>query len=291
MGTFRKHTAYALTAAALLLPVVAMAGVGSEIHLTPDGAFSAKRIVIVQKAGPNLFTRATWGQAFVRLTVLANKSTVITKNHGEVMTIADLKEGDLLDVDGTLASGADTLLVNPTSIRDISLEQESKTLSGTIASIDRSALSFTLSNKTFGDTKVIMGASTPIGKGARSIAFADLAVGDTVLSASGTYDYTTNVLGAALIQVYQSKAIFTPRNFEGKLKSISGTTLPAMLTVTVGGTDYSVYLTPQSSVLRKSKAPAMLSRFVVGDTVRFYGAIRQTNLSEIDASIVRDMEF
>lgn len=291
MGTFRRHTAYALAAAAFLLPVVAAAGASSEVNLASDGTLSAKRVVVIQKAGSNLFTRATWSQAFVRLTVLVNASTVIMKNHGETMTVADLKEGDLLDIEGTLASGADTLIVNPTSIRDISLERESKTLSGAIANIDRSALSFTLSNKTFGDTTVIMSASTAITKGARSIAFADFKVGDRVLSASGMYDYPTNALAASDISIYQDQSIFTPRNFQGALKSISGTTLPASMVVTVGNTDYTVYLSAQASVLKNNKTAASLVRYVVGDKVRFYGSIRQTNLSEIDASIVRDLEF
>ncbi len=291
MNLFPKGFLTFVIIAAFLSPSAAFAGTASEIHLTADSAFSAKRITVIQKAGSNLFARAIWGQAFVRLTVLVQKSTVITKNHGEPMTVADIKEGDILDIEGTLASGADTLMINPTRIRDISLERESQTLSGTVASIDRVGFSFVLSNKAFGDTRILLSASTPIGKGARSIQFADLSVRDKVLSASGVYDYTTNALAASEIKVYQDKGIFTPRNFEGTLKSVAGTTLPAMLTVTVKGTDYNVYLTPQSSVLKKSKAATTLSRFVVGDTVRFHGAIRQSNLTEVDADVVRDLEF
>ena len=112
-----------------------------------------------------------------------------------------------------------------------------------------------------------------------------------MLSAPGTYDYPTNTLTASSVDVYQSKSIFTSRNFEGTLKSICGTALPAVLTVTVGGTDYTAYLPDKSAVLKSNKSATSLTRFVVGDTVRLYGKIRQANLTEIDADTVRDLNF
>ena len=142
-----------------------------------------------------------------------------------------------------------------------------------------------------GTTTVRVGASTPIKKGARSVLFTDIAVGDKVLSVSGTYDYETGVLTATALEIFQDKTIFTPRNFEGTLKSISGTTLPATLVVTVAGTDYTVYLAKGASVLKKNRSAATLGRFVVDDAVRFYGAIRQANFTEVDAEVVRDLNF
>lgn len=91
--------------------------------------------------------------------------------------------------------------------------------------------------------------------------------------------------------MYQDKSIFVERNFQGTLKSVSTVVLPATLVVTVGATDYTVYLADSSSVLRNNRKPTTLSRFVVGDTVRFYGAIRETNFEEIDAEVVRDLNF
>jgi len=54
---------------------------------------------------------------------------------------------------------------------------------------------------------------------------------------------------------------------------------------------YTVYLAKGASVLKKNRAAATLGRFVVDDTVRFYGAVRQTNFTEVDAEIVRDLNF
>jgi tRNA(Ile2) C34 agmatinyltransferase TiaS len=44
-------------------------------------------------------------------------------------------------------------------------------------------------------------------------------------------------------------------------------------------------------VLNNAKKKTTLSRFVVGDTVRMYGSIRQNNLSEIDVDTIRDLAF
>ena len=45
------------------------------------------------------------------------------------------------------------------------------------------------------------------------------------------------------------------------------------------------------NLLRKEVAAARAQGFIVDDTVRVYGSIRQTNLAEIDAEMVRDTNF
>ncbi|MEK7480128.1 MAG: hypothetical protein AAB665_02445 [Patescibacteria group bacterium] len=284
-----KHTIPALAILPLLLlPVFASA---AEIHILPSGEFSVKGLSVFQKSGSNLFTRASWGNTFIRVIVLVNSSTAIVKNYGEKATVDDIKEGQILDVDGTLAASGDNMVVNATRVRNTSLLRESKTISGVVRSIDSGALSIVVPNTLFGTTTVSIGASVPIKKGARTISFGDIAVGDKVVSVSGTYDYQTGLLTATTLEIFQDKTMFKARNFEGTLKSISATTLPATLVVTVGGTDYSVYLAKTAKVLKKNRGAATLGRFVVDDTVRFYGAVRQTAFTEIDAEIVRDLNF
>lgn len=272
----------------LFLPLFASA---SEIHITPSGEFSVKGLSITQKAGPNLFTRASWGLTFIRVTVLINASTVIVKNHGEKATLEDIKDGQLLDVEGTIVTGGESLIINATRIRNTSLLRESKTISGAVKAVDREGSTFALPDASLGVVTVSVPAGTSVKKGKRSIPFGDIKAGDKVLSVSGTYDYQTGTLTATAIEIFQDTLIFKPRNFEGTLKSISGTTLPATLVVTVGSTDYTVYLAQKALVLKKNRVTTTLGRFVVDDTVRFYGAIRQTNFTEIDAEIVRDLNF
>jgi len=297
MASFSRLSIHILVLTAVLLAVFSATTVyaasPSDIHIKPDGTFSATNVVVYQKAGTsNFFSRVTWGDAYVRVTVLANKDTVITKAHGETATVGDIREKDVLDVEGKLSSGEGALTINATRIRDTSLQVESKTLSGTVVGVNPDNSSFVLSNQTFGaTTTVILSSSVPIQKGARAISLGDISSGDRILSVSGSYDYPKNAFSATSMEVYQDKTMFTARNFQGTLKSISATILPATLTVEVGTTDYTVYIAEGSDIWNSRRKPASLSRFVAGDTVRFYGTIRETNFEEIDAEIVRDLNF
>lgn len=262
----------------------------SEIKFSSDGTFTATNVVVSQKAGTNLFSRAVWESTYFRFVIVTSPSTVITKSHGESATIADVGEQHIINVSGTLATGGDSIVINAKTIQDTDLLSAAKTLSGAVVSVDVAKQNFVVNDKAFGKTTVsISGAS--ITKGARSVSLAELKAGDKVLSAAGTYDYTTKTLSATAIEVHQDASVFKSRNFEGKLKSLSGTALPVTLVVSVGSTEYTVYLPEGSIVWNKAKATASLSRFVVGDTVRFYGAIRTTNLIEVDAEILRDLNF
>ena len=263
----------------------------SEISIKPDGTFFATNVVVMQKSekvGANLFSRVTWGSVFLRITVLAS-SAKITKNNGGSATVEDIQIGDILDVEGTLAPGADTLLINATSIRDLSLNIESKNISGIIKTLNATLNTLTLMDKKLGAITVV--APYNIQKGARTISAGELVVGDKDLSASGSFDYSTKTFTAENMEVYQDKSIFKAQNFQGTLKSLSGTALPTSAVITVGKTDYTIYLAASAKVMSKNKATTTLQRFTLGDKLRFYGAIRQTNLFEIDAEIIRNLNF
>ncbi len=298
MSSFSKLSVQSIVLGAVLLAMfvatVAYAASPSELRISPDGKFYATNVVVYQKAGTsNFFSRVTWGNnVYVRVTVLARKDTAITKAHGEPANVNEIKEKDILDVEGRLSSGEGVLIINATRIRDTSLQVESKTISGTVASVSPESSLLVLSNTNFGPaTTVTLATSTIIQKGVRVIGLRDIHQGDRIPSAVGNYDYSKNVFSASLVEVHQDKSIFVPRNFQGTLKSISATTLPATLVIAVGNTDYTVYLAEGSSVLNSSKKSSSLTRFVAGDTVRFYGGIRQTNFEEIDAEVVRDLDF
>jgi len=277
----------ALVAAGLFAATPAFAA-GSDLHISPDGTLAATNVLVYQVSGSALYCRAVWGSAFVRLTVIAAPGATILKNHGAAATVGDIRAGDLLTLEGSLAQNADSLYFNATKITDLSANQESKTLSGTIKSVG--AGSFVLTAKTLGTVTVYTGTST-ITKGARTITSAELVVGDKVLSASGSYSYTNSTFAATGLTIYQDPSVFYPRNFQGTVTAISGSTLPATLTVSTAGEDYLVYFAAGAKVLSKNFAPTQLSRVQVGDTVRWYGAIRQQNLANIDAEVLRDLNF
>ena len=86
--------------------------------------------------------------------------------------------------------------------------------------------------------------TTQVRRGTVTIAFADLAVGETI-SASGLYNNLSLVLQASKITAKQPER----RTFTGTLKSLAGTTKPTSLVLTVGDTDYTVQLAADTSVL------------------------------------------
>ena len=288
-----KYSAFTLCATVLLMlafPARA-ANIPSEISIKPDGTFFATNVIVMQKsekAVTNLFSRVTWGSVFLRITVLASSAKII-KNNGGSATVEDIRVGDILSVKGTLAPGADSLVINALEVRDLSLNVESKNISGIIKMLNVPLNSFTLTDKKLGAVSVV--APYKIQKGARTISVGELAVGDKILSATGSFDYATKTFTASDMEVYQDKSIFKAQNFQGTLKSLSNASLPANVAVTVGKNDYTVYLPATATVMSKNKAATALQRFTVGDKVRFYGAIRQTNLFEIDAEIIRNLNF
>ncbi len=287
---------------ALAIPASAFAATASEIHINQDGKLTAKNVVVMQKSesGSTFFSRVAWGDIFLRLTVLSapnGTAAKITKNNGGPAAYTDVKVGDILEVEGTLTPGAETLLVNATSVRDLSLNVETKNISGTIKTLNVSLNTLTLTDKKLGAITVV--APYNIQKGARTITVGELAVGDKILSASGNFDYSTKTFTASDMEVYQDKSVFKTQNFQGTLKSLSGTALPVSAVITVGKNpstglgagDYTVYLPASTKVMSKNKAVTTLQRYTVGDTVRFYGSIRPANLQEIDASSLRNFSF
>ena len=290
-----KYSAFTLCAALLIaFALPARAAPASEIHINQDGKLVAKNVTVMQKSenGTVFFSRVIWGDIFLRITVLSTPNGTaanITKNNGGPATYGDVKVGDLLNVEGTLSPGADSLLINATTIRDLSLNVETKSIAGIIKTVNTTLNTLTLTDKKLGAITVV--APHNIQKGARTITVGELVVGDKILSASGSYDYATKTFTASTMEVYQDKSVFKAQNFQGTLKSLSGTALPTTAVVAVGKNDYTVYLPASATVMSKNKAATTLQRFTAGDTVRFYGSIRQINLQEIDASLIRNLAF
>jgi len=284
----------AVFAAFSLLPFSVSAGIRSEIIIDANGNVSAKnvKVFMVPEPGKSTFfyARAYWDDIFIRMTILTDDKTVITKKYGEKSSVFDIKEGDMVSVEGVFPTSADSLNIKASKITDLSLERESKEISGKITSIDSSLSSFSVFTSKGYSIKVnILG--TPITKGVRTIGAGELAAGDRVLSITGIFDYRTDTIDADKITIYQDNVVFYPRNFQGTLKGLSGTSLPTTATVTVSGKDYIVHLSDKAEILSRSRAKTNLTRFVAGDTVRFYGSIRPTDLSAVDAEIIRDMNF
>ncbi len=290
---FGKGIVFAVIA--ILLPFFALAEIRSEISIDVNGKVTAKniKVTMIPELGKSRFfyTRALWDKVFIRMTVLTNDATAITKQHGEKATVFDIKEGDIINVEGTLPDSADALNIQATKIVDTSLLVEEKDVRGTVTGINADSSSFIIKTLKGNIITVNTLGLTQITKGVRTISFSEILKGDNVTSVKGAFDYGTYTISATNVVVYQDKKIFVPRNFQGTLKSISGSSLPATLSVDIDGKDYTVYLSGKTTLINKARSSISLSRFVIGDILRFYGAVRQTDLSSIDAEILRDMNF
>lgn len=286
---------YVLLFTVFAVPFFSYAEARSEINIDSNGKMSIKnlRVTMVPEPGKSKFfyTRAIWDNMFLRITVLTNDKTDISKKYGEKATVFDIKDGDVINVEGNLPNSSDTLNVQASKIVDLSLQKEDKEVNGKIATMATSSPGFVVKTANGNTIGVKIPDGTIITKGARTISWLELAPGDTITSIKGTFDYANSTIGATSIVVYQDNSIFKARNFQGSLISISGTALPITVVVQTEGKQYTVYFPTTAEILNKAKGRASLTRFVAGDTVRFYGAIRKTNLTEIDAETLRNLNF
>lgn len=286
-----KWAMYISALAIFFLPSVALALENGEIRITKEGKVSINNAYVFQVAGTNFYTRVYWRDVFLRVTIVTSSKTKVNKKHGEVSTVEDIKEGDYLDVEGEFPGSTDSFIISAASIVDNALEKESLTVKGTITGTSPDSDEFKMKTSRGTIISVTVSGAT-MKKGIIPITVSGMKIGDTVTSVSGTYDYANKVLSASNVQIYQTPSAFVPHNFQGKIKSISGTGLPAQIVVGLTKKDYTVNISANTKLLNKAGATIILPRFLVGDTVRFYGAVREDNLDQVDnVEIFRDLSL
>jgi hypothetical protein len=263
----------------------------ASLSISEDGVFLIRGAVVTRVIGNSFLSQVRWGDSFIRLIVRTGDKTTFSRRFGGVSGASEITEGNILNIDGDLQPGADDLSVNAKSVVNLSLEDEPGAFSGSVKSIDPDNNLFVITLKGGANLTVKIGTSTSMIKGVLGLPIGGLKVGDEIEKVDGVYNYPTRTIDASSIRVYQDKIIFKPRNFQGTLRAAGGASLPTQLIVTVDDKDFTVYLDAKAAVLNNKRRNANLARFLTGDTVRFYGAIRQTNLSAIDADTVRNLDL
>lgn len=280
-----------------------------EVHIKQDGMMTMRGAKVDQIVGTTFFLQLKWGQLPMRFTMKTDTKTEVRKRYGGAAAVAQIKVGDYLDAEGDFFVGSDFFGLTAKNVKDWSLQEEREMFSGTIVEISPDA-TFTLRtppgkiilvrpatpNQSSQNSDATGQATTTIRKGSVSIPWSRLMKGDTVPLANGVYDYAKNTLTAGELIIFQPKTAFAARNYEGVLKYIEVPRLPTSLTVTAEGADYTVRLTEKTAVQRKNRAPAEIARFVAGDTVRFYGALREEEKTLrdeliVDAEVVRNLNL
>lgn len=266
-----------------------------EVHIRPDSTMTVRSAKVDQMVGTTLFLTTRWGQMPMRWTMKTDRETHVVKRYGGTSTVSQIKIGDYLDAEGDFFVGSDFFGLTAKRVKDWSLQEESETFSGTLVEVNPDT---TITLRTpLGKTILVRAAtSTIIRKGTVVIPWSRIMRGDTIPLADGVYNYASNTLTASQIVVFQPNAPFAARNYEGVLKRIDAPRLPTALAVTIDGVDYTVRISERTAVLKKNRAPAELARFVSGDTVRFYGALREEEKTlrdeyVVDAEVVRNLNL
>jgi uncharacterized membrane protein len=290
MLSFDNMMKIILATVIFLLPIQALA-LSSEVHIYKDGKVSMKGVKVMQLAGPTFFTRLYWGDAFVRLTVKTNSGTVFYRATGEKTTLSEVAVEDILDLEGELEPGGSALVIIPKTVKNTSVVKEQSVLSGKVTSIDINKNSFTLESKSRGEVSVNLLDNSHFIKGNRNIDLNRLKIGDDITKVDGDYDYSNKSIKAQRVVAYVDLKTFEPKVHIGNLTAIGGTNLPTELSVNISGSNYKVNLRKDASMLNKAWGRTSLSRFVVGDTIRIWGAIREVDELIIDAEVVRNLNI
>ncbi|MFA6588666.1 MAG: DUF5666 domain-containing protein [Patescibacteria group bacterium] len=76
---------------------------------------------------------------------------------------------------------------------------------------------------------------------------------------------------------------------QGTITAISGTTLPAVITMTSGATTYTVNIASTTKIVRKYNGSSDLSEFIVGDIIQVTGKLSDAATNTIDATTIKDL--
>jgi len=258
-----------------------------EIVVTKDGDATLRNLKIVQIAGTTLFTRVSWDNMFLRLTVKTNQKTKFFRRYGEPTTRAELKEGDYLNIDGVLEPGGSAFTLIASNVVDLAVLKETSAFSGSVTTVLSDQNAFMLRTKRYGDVRVNVGTTT-INKGTLSVSTAWLQPGDIVLSATGEYNHADKTLAATAIRVFVNLSQFKGRNYTGTLIAIQN---PTSLVLQSEGKQYTVLLSTATVFKNKVRNVMPLKRFVEGDNVILYGATSESATTTITAEIVRNLSL
>lgn len=289
-----------LLLALLFLAPAAARALSSEINVTKDGKASVSSAKVMQQAGNTFFARLYWGDAFIRFTIKTNSATKFLRATEEATTIAEIKDGDLLDVSGELQSQSDTLTIIASSVKNSSVQKEQTTLSGTVTSIDISLRQFTLNkytprviplNEERGFVTVNTATTTVFLKGTRTLDLEHMRVGDRISKTSGDYDIPTKTLVAQSVTTYVDPALFKPRLFIGKLTETPSSTESTTIKVTISDIPFAVFINSTTAILRNNRSTTTIQRFISGDTIRLYGTRREVDEPIIDAEVIRNINL
>lgn len=288
MFTLKKNISVIAGILFIFSPIAVAHALSSEIHVTKDGKANISSAKVMQIVTNTFFTRLYWGDAFARFTIRANSGTKFFRATGEQTTIAEIKEGDILDVTGELEPQSNVLTINASSIKNSSVQKEQTTMSGTVTAVDLTARQFILNDKKRGAVTVTIASSTQFIKGTRTLDLEHLRVGDRITKVSGDYDIPSKTLAADFVKTYIDLNQFKPQLFIGKLLETPASPDVPSIKISIKKIPYTAFLTNKTLIMRNNKSTTTLQRFVAGDLIRLYGTMREVDDALIDAEVIKN---
>lgn len=273
------------------IPSPSTVGAPLSLMIEEDGDTALQGARITQITGTTIFAAQYWGLLPVRWIIRTGPKTLFTHRFGNPIVFSQLSVGDFISTEGVFNGGSDTLGMDAKSIKDWSVSTEGSSFAGTVASAPDQNGAFIL---TLGDGNTVLVKPKPsasVARGVVAITPSAIVAGDRVLEATGVYNHLDRSLAADIVKIFQDQKKFAPRNFEGTLVRLDSTTLPTQMLMKTDEGEYRVYLSEKTNIMKKNRAKTNLVRFVAGDTLRFYGAVREADWSAVDAEVVRTLEF
>jgi hypothetical protein len=239
------------------------------------------------------------------VTVAVSNETIITNNLFGKSSLSELTVGDNLQLFGRYDDGG---VLHVLSIKDNSIQLTSGPLTGSITALDPVAMTFTLSHRSGFSARrlpltVRLNDKTKIvSTDGKVLTFADLQLQQQV-SVSGVLNTSAHTLIATEVKAKVVAPQPLPFSLQGTLTAISGTDLPAQLTVKVTNilpplqtgararaTESIDMVTFQvdakTKLVTKSGETVTLKDFVVGDSLVVQG--NMDSAGAITATIVRN---
>jgi hypothetical protein len=262
-----------------------------EMQINKDGLVDVHGAKIVQILGTTLQTRIIFGDTFLRMIVKMNSKSKLVRKYGEIMPFSDLKVGDYIDVMGGIETSGDTFAITASTTRNLLDYTQKNEFFGSFMSFSTSSDSFYLNTASQGVVTVVIGTTTQLLKGTRLMSPYYLRPGDFITSVTGIYNFKNKNLISDIIKVPIDMTQFKPRNFEGVIDQMTSTVLPTTFIATIEGKRFELVLSDKTSVLNNKRQSTSLKRFVVGDKIRVYGGLRETDTPIVDVEVVRNISL
>ncbi|MEK7094081.1 MAG: hypothetical protein AAB903_01935 [Patescibacteria group bacterium] len=262
----------------LVLPIPS----GTSMEIGQNGRVSVSGARVSSVSGSVITATTTWEGFTLSWIINTDGNTNFNARYGGNQNISNISVGDHVSFKGAITGAGPTVLASV--VTDLLTQRRNATFLGEVTSVNSSTMSFVMNTRERGTQTVLVSSSTKFLGTLNNFSF--VTVGAKAQT-SGLWNTEQNTLQAAHILVMKDKRN-EERVFEGKVKSVSASTTPATIVATIDGTDRTITLATDTSILNYYWQRVTLGAFKVGDMIRVYGIGQDFS---IGATVVRNVSL